>query len=822
MTPPAVKTVELSTDLEKSYFDYAVETIIDRALPRCEDGLKPVQRRILYAMHDMGLDPGKPYKKSARVVGEVLGKYHPHGDASVYMAMVRLAQDFSLGYPLIDGQGNFGSIDGDAPAAMRYTEARLAQIAVGMMQDIERETVDWVDNFDGSLKEPEILPAVLPNLLINGSSGVAVGMATNIPPHNLGEVCDALVYVAQRWTKRDKITVTDLLRFIPGPDFPTGGVIYRYRVEPGSNGGGETVVDTIRAAYETGRGRIVTQARVSVEGTRGGKADIIITELPYAVQKNTVLERIAKEVRDGRIGGVTDLRDESDYTGMRVVIEVSRQSDPAQVLEALLNYTQLRQTFGVISLALIEEDGEVVPRLLPLHEMLTRFIEHRLNVIERRSRHELAQREARLHIIEGLVKAQSAIDQVITLIRKSKTTDAAREGLMKKFGFSEAQAQAILDMQLRRLAALERQKLIEEGKELVARIKYLKGLLASEAKRLEVVVEETVTLRKQFATPRRTVILDNEQQAAGGRAATEADLNTPEGPQVVILTTRGIRRSDVDQLNYRVKPGPSARAVEAHLLYIQAGPKDRVLLVSNRGRAWQAPVGRVPAEASFADLGLAKGETLIGGGVITSDSYLVIGTRAGNIKRVRTEDLTMSEASWASVIGLNGQDEALFAGIAGDKAEIMFFTVAGKAIRFAADQVNPQATPSARGVAGIKIGKEDSLIAGVVIEPDDEAQVIIISQAGFAKRVELADFPVQGRGGQGVQSLELTRTTGPVAAATVAPGQVKYVDVLSAKGLRHRLTLDQLPQADRRKRGDKLIDFGLDDVIIAAAGFSGS
>lgn len=815
MTPAAaVKTIELATDLEKSYFDYAVETIIDRALPRCEDGLKPVQRRILYAMHDMGLDPSKPYKKSARVVGEVLGKYHPHGDSSVYMAMVRLAQDFSLGYPLIDGQGNFGSVDGDAPAAMRYTEARLARIAVGMMQDIERDTVDWTENFDGSLKEPEILPTVLPNLLINGSSGVAVGMTTNIPPHNLGEVCDALVYVAQRWNKRDKITVDDLIRFIPGPDFPTGGVIYRYRVEPGSNGGGDTVVDTVRTAYETGRGRIVTQARVNVEGTRGGKADIIITELPYAVQKNTVLERIAKEVRDGRITGITDLRDESDYTGMRVVIEVSRLADPAQVLQGLLNYTQLRQTFGVISLALIKEENQVVPHLLPLRDMLTRFIEHRLTVIERRSRHELAQREARLHILEGLVKALDVIDKVVALIRKSKTTDTARANLIKQLGFSEAQAQAILDMQLRRLAALERQKLIEEGRELVARIKYLKGLLASEAKRLEVVTEETVALRKEFATPRRTIILDNEQQAAGMTVATETELAEPTGPQVVALTTRGIRRTGADQLNTRIKPGPSTRAVEAHLLYIQAQPKDRVLLISSRGRAWLAPVGRVPDEASFSELGLDKGETLIGGGIFTSGSYLVIGTRSGNIKRVRAEDLGMSEASWATIIGLNGHDEALFAGVAGDKAEILFFTAAGKAIRFAADQVNPQATPSARGVAGIRVGKEDNLIAGAVVEPDKETQIVIVSQTGFAKRVPLEAFPVQGRGGQGVQSLDVNKATGRVAAAAVAPGPAKNVYILSGRGLRHRLNLDQLPSADRRKRGDRLVDFGADDVIV--------
>ncbi len=813
-----MKSVELTTDLERAYFDYAVETIVDRALPRVEDGLKPVQRRILYAMHDMGLAWNKAYKKSARVVGEVLGKYHPHGDSSVYGALVRLAQDFSLREPLIDGQGNFGSIDGDTAAAMRYTEARLSHIAEWLTQDIERDTVNWTDNFDGSLQEPVILPTVLPNLLVNGSSGVAVGMATNIPPHNVGEVCDVLIYVAQRWDRREKLSVDELLKLIPGPDFPTGGIIYRYRVESGGNGAGDTIVDTIRAAYETGRGRLVTQARVNIEQTKGGKADIVVTELPYAVQKSTVLEKIAKEVREGRIAGVSDLRDESDYTGMRVVIEVGRGADPHQVLESLLTYTQLRQTFGVTNLALVDDgEGEAVPRVLSLREMLVHFVSHRLNVIERRSRHELAEREARLHIIQGLLKALDVIDEVIATIKKSKTTDLARENLIKKFNFSETQAKAILAMQLSRLAAMEQTKLKEEGRELWERIKYLKALLESEAKRLQVVIEETTALKTQFATPRRTVIIDREDQAAGLTVTTEAELIAPDKPQVVAITTKGIIRSDAAQFSYKIKTGPSAKAVEAHLQQLQLQPTDKVLLVSNRGRAWQAPVGRVPAEAAFADLGLGKGEYLIAAGVLTPGHYLTIGTRAGNIKRTKVEDLTMGEASWATVVGLDGKDEALFAGVAGDKAEVMFFTASGKAIRFAAGEVNPQATGSARGVAGIKLGKEDSLVAGSVVEPEEQAQVVLVSQTGFAKRVPLSEFPVQGRGGQGVQSLEITKATGKVAAATVATGQAKMADVISAKGLRHRLELESLPLADRRKRGDKLVDFGADDAIVAVA-----
>ncbi|MBI1877626.1 MAG: DNA topoisomerase 4 subunit A [Chloroflexi bacterium] len=814
-----MKTVELTTDLERAYFDYAVETIVDRALPRVEDGLKPVQRRILYAMHDMGLAWNKPYKKSARVVGEVLGKYHPHGDASVYGALVRLAQDFSLREPLIDGQGNFGSVDGDAAAAMRYTEARLSAIAALLTQDIERDTVNWVDNFDGSLQEPVTLPTVLPNLLVNGSAGVAVGMATNIPPHNVGEVCAALIYLAQRWDKRADLKVEELLKLVPGPDFPTGGIICRYRVEPGGNGVGDTVVDTIRAAYESGKGRIVTQARVNIEQTKGGKADIVVTELPYAVQKSTVLEKIAKEVREGRIAGVSDLRDESDYTGMRVVVEVVRGADPRQVLEALLTYTQLRQTFGVTNLALVDDgEGETVPRILSLREMLVYFVGHRLSVIERRSRHELAEREARLHIIQGLLKALKVIDAVIATIKKSKTTDTARENLIKQFGFSEAQAKAILAMQLSRLATMEQAKLKEEGRELWQRIKYLKALLASEARRLEVVIEETTALKTQFATPRRTVIIDREDQAAGLAVTTEAELAVPDKPQVVAITTRGILRADADQFSYKVKGGPSARAVEAHLQQLRLQPEDTLLLISNRGRAWRAPVGRLPAEATFADLGLTKGEYVIAGGVLAPDHYLTLGTRVGNIKRTKGEDLTMSEASWATVIGLNGKDEALFAAVASEKAEVISFTAGGKAIRFATAEVNPQATGSARGVAGIKLGKDDSLVAGGVIEPDEQAQVVVVSQAGFVKRVPLAEFPLQGRGGQGVQSLEITKVTGKVATATVAAGQAKTCDVLSAKGLRYRLEIDNISLADRRKRGEKLVDFGADDAIAGIIG----
>jgi DNA gyrase subunit A len=801
------ETVSLTTDLEQAYFQYAVETITDRALPRIEDGLKPVQRRILFSMHDMGLRHDRPHKKSARVVGEVLGKYHPHGDQSVYLAMVRMGQDFAMRHPLIDGQGNYGSIDGDSPAAMRYTEARMAEITAYILQDINQDTVDFVDNFDGSLREPVILPAALPNLLINGATGIAVGMATNIPPHNLGEVCDAVVYVADRWRKRNTINVDELMEIIPGPDFPTGGVIYRFRDDPN----GEGRLDTIRTAYESGRGRIITQARVDMEDIGGGKVNIIVTELPYAVQKSTVLERIAREVREGRINGVTDLRDESDHEGMRAVIEVSRVADPREVLDSVLSRSQLRETFGVNALALVSEkvngDTIVRPQRLSLRDMLVHFVEHRLNVIVRRSRYELAKREARLHIVEGLLKALDVIDEVIDTIRRSRTAETAEANLIKKFKFSELQAQAILAMQLRRLAALERRKLADEEKELKARIAYLKGLLRSQARRLEVVVEETLAIKEKFATPRKTVILTDEKP--GDTIVTEADLAVPDGPQMIVVLNQGVQRNEAKGFSYRVKPGVTSRAVESHRIHLRTEPEDTIVLISNRGRVWWGAVGRLPRAATFEALGLTKDEQVIGVGLLSDNCCLVLGTRQGRVKRVKGEDIrSTAEASWASIIGLGGADDGVvFAGVGDDKAHAMFFGTS-RANRFVTGDVNPQATPSARGVAGIKVSKNNQLLGGAVIT-DSEADLgaVVVSKSGFVKRVPLEEFSVQGRGGQGVMLLNQTKATGPVIAVAIGPLQGS-VDLVAADGKRQRL--DEVPITNRANRGEKLVE--LDDV----------
>lgn len=806
------ETVSLTTDLEQAYFQYAVETITDRALPRIEDGLKPVQRRILYAMHDMGLRYDRPHKKSVRVVGEVLGKYHPHGDQSVYLSMVRMGQDFSMRHRLIDGQGNYGSIDGDSPAAMRYTEARMAEITNYMLQDIDQDTVGFVDNFDGSLQEPVILPAALPNLLINGTTGIAVGMATNIPPHNLGEVCDAVILMADRWRKRDKITVDELMKIIPGPDFPTGGVIYRYR----DDANGEGRLDTIRNAYANGRGRIVTQARVDMEDIGGGKTNIVITELPYAVQKSTVMERIAKEVREGRISGITDLRDESDHEGMRAVIEVSRMADAREVLDGVLSRSQLRETFGVNALALVEErvngDSIVRPQRLSLRDMLVHFVNHRLTVIIRRSRYELAKREARLHIVEGLLKALDIIDEVIDTIRRSRTAETAEANLIKKFKFTELQAQAILAMQLRRLAALERRRLADEAKELKARISYLKGLLRSEARRLEVIVEETLAIKEKFAEPRKTVILTEGKPS--DVIVTEAELATPDGPQVLAVTTQGVQRSDSKGFGYRVKPGVTSRAVDAHRIHLRTEPDDNVILVSSRGRVWWGAVGRIPRTTDLETLGLGKGEQIVGVGLLTDDCHLILGTRQGRVKRVKAEDVkSTAEGSWASVIGLAGKDDSvIFAGVGGDEAQAMFFG-SSKANRFDSGTVNPQATPSARGVAGIKLTKGNQLLGGAVVgDPKADWGLVVVSKNGFIKRVPLEEFSVQGRGGQGVQLLNQTKATGPVVAVGAGPTNGS-VDLIDADGKRQRL--DEVPTTNRANRGDKLVELtNVTEVIV--------
>jgi DNA gyrase subunit A len=822
-------TLPFTPELDRAYRLYAAKTIEDRALPDVRDGCKPVQRRILYAMHDMGLRADRPQRKCARIVGEVLGKYHPHGDQSVYGSLVRMAQPFAQREVLIDGQGNFGSIDGDGAAAMRYTEARLSPVGELLLSDIDADTVDFADNFDNSLREPMVLPTAFPNLLVNGASGIAVGMATNIPPHNLGEVADAIGHLVRHWARRESIDAPELMRFVPGPDFPTGGLVYRWRDE------GAGPRDSILDAYSTGQGRMIVQARMHIEPAAGGKAHIIITELPYNVQKSTLLERIAREVKDGRIGGVSDLRDESDYDdGLRVVVEAGRGADPQKVMTDLLKYSQLQETFGCIALALVPDGGGLRPRLLSLRQMLVYFVAFRLTVIERRTRHELARRRDRLHIVEGLLKALAEIDEVVRIIRGSKTPDAAREGLMAKLALSEVQASAILDMPLRRLTALEIGKLKDEAAELKTRIKQLEALLASETLRLEVVAQETADIKARFATPRRTVILDAEDAVAGNRVVTESQLRQPGEPQALLLTTAGIERRPAAGYRYLPGDGLTGRATASLISKVTVPPTGEVLLLSSQGRAWRQAVGFVPEKADAKELGLERGESLVAALVLpeppaatlgdgdaagagetggqgedagaTPQVCLVLGSRSGRVKRTLLSDLGLTPGHWTTVLGLVEKgDELLFAAFAPDAADILFGTTAGQLLRTPAADVNPQASGSARGVAGIGLKGADKLLIGGVVpaEAFDKTAVYIVSEKGLVKRVPLAEYPSKGRGTGGVITLNVTAATGKVAALAIGP-LAGDLDLLFANGRRQHIPAAHIPTVNRYQQGKAL------------------
>lgn len=802
-------TVQFARMLKSAYLNYAVETIKDRALPDVRDGLKPVHRRILYTMHEMGLKSTAKYRKSARVVGDTMGKYHPHGDASIYDAMVRMAQDFTMRTPLVDGQGNFGSIDGDGAAAMRYTEARMAAVTEELLADLDADTVEWQNNFDNTLQEPIYLPAKFPNLLVNGSEGIAVGMASKIPPHNLGEICNAMVFVAENWAKREQIGVKQLLEFVPGPDFPTGGIIYRRRDEAGE------VIDSIEQAYQTGQGKITMQGVISGEDGSGNPASdlenarrLIITEIPYGLNKSTLLTQIAESVRNEKIKGISDLRDESDYEGMRIVVTVTRGYQAAKVLQQLLDKTNLKSTYGVITLALV--NGE--PENLSLARILTLFIEHRLDIITKRSAYELGKRQARLHIVEGLLIALASIDEVIATIRRSRNTETARANLMKAFKLSEEQANAILDMQLRRLAALERQKLETEKKDLVERISYLQALLKSEAKRLAVVVEETQTIKDQYATPRKTVILELEGKDG---LVTKEDLLRPKGPQVIAATTRGnLFRVPAKGFNGRQTKGITSRAVDAPLFYLKTGADDRIILVSNRGRVWYGPVFRIPDKTDNAAMGLRKDEAILGAWVVSPERFLTLAATNGKIKRTAVADLSGSEGNWNSMMGgLAPEDKIVAAGLTDGKQQIMLFTLRGKAIKFAEESVNPQAGGSATGVAAIKLAEDDKIVAGSMAPADESGYcVLLLTETGWAKQMSLAEFPAQGRGGQGVQTLKILPATGNVAAATVA-AEKGVVNVISGKGKRYHLDVSDFPQSNRAGKGKELVSFGPDDTI---------
>ncbi len=800
-----VQTVDIEREMRSAYLDYAMSVIVARALPDARDGLKPVHRRILYAMYDLGLRPGTPYKKSARIVGEVLGKYHPHGDAAVYDAMARMAQDFSLRYPLVDGQGNFGSVDGDSPAAMRYTEARLSRIAIELLLDIEKDTVDWVDNFDGTLQEPAVLPARLPNLLVNGSSGIAVGMATNIPPHNLDEICDALGYLIDRWDELDEVTVEDLMQYVEGPDFPTGGTIV----------GREGIVQ----AYATGHGRLVVRAVAHIEEMPGNRHRIVITELPYQTNKSSLLERIAALVRSGRLDTISDLRDESDRRGMSIIIELKRGAQPRKTLNQLFKYTPLQSTFGVQMLALV--NGE--PRLLSLKRALQLYIEHRREVLTRRTRYELEKARHRAHVLEGLKIALDHLDAVIQTIRQSPDADTARERLMTRFELTEIQAQAILDMQLRRLAALERQKIEDEYLELIQRIAYLEDLLASPRKILYLIKEELADLKRTYGDGRRTRIVKEEAEFE------EEDLIAEENV-LISITQRGyIKRVPVEA--YRAQGrggrgvlGMTTRDEDAILYLFSARTFDSILFFSNRGKVYQERVYQIP------DAGrTAKGVLLAGILPLDADEritaalavpsferagYLTMFTRLGRVKRTLLSEFNSVRPSGLIAIRLEEGDELGWVSLTRGDQDVIIVTEQGQALRFREDTVRPMGRAAA-GVNGIKLAPGDYVASACVVE--SETDLLIVTTKGYGKRTPLSEFPVKGRYGKGVRCLGGKRErTGVIAAARVVhPGD--EVTLISAGGMVLRASAADIPQTGRATRGAKVMDLKRGDEVASVA-----
>ena len=802
MSAARIQTVNIREEMERAYLDYAMSVIVARALPDVRDGLKPVHRRILYAMHDMRLFPERPHRKSARIVGEVLGKYHPHGDAAVYDAMARMAQDFSLRYVLVDGQGNFGSVDGDSPAAMRYTEARMSPMAQELLVDIDKDTVDFVDNFDGMLQEPSVLPARLPNLLLTGASGIAVGMSTNIPPHNLGEICDALCYLIDHYERQDEISVEELMKFVQGPDFPTGGLIYRYGQYDGEQ------VDTILRAYATGRGRIVMQARTHIEEMSRGRSRIVVTELPYQVNKSRLIERIAELVRQERITGLTDLRDESGRQGLRVVIELSRSTDPREMLEKLFKQTQMRETFGVIMLALV--DGE--PRLLSLKRCMLEYIAHRQEVITRRSRHELKQARHRAHILEGLRIALDHLDAVIDTIRRSREPRTARNNLRRKFKLSEAQAEAVLAMPLRRLARMERDRVEEEYKEVTSRISHLEDLLASPPKIMGVIKGELQELKDKYGDGRCTQIIEREK-----RGYTQEDFVAQER-QVVVLTVDTVQRVPAQEFSFRRSPGITTRAVQGHLAHLEVDPQDTVLFLTNWGRGLTWRAFQLPGEEEPVSplLRLSQGEDVVALLVLPPEqeaerSFLVLATVQGRIKRTCVADLSLLEWKPGEVIGLEDQDKLCFGGVSDGTQDVLLVSSQGQAIRFAENEVRPQVSPSARGVAGIRLGKDDTVVGAALVDPQDQGELAIVSAKGYLKRTPLQDYPLQKRGGKGVHTANLSKRTGNlVAAAVLRAGQ--KLSILSQQGWRAYFTFEDVPQMGRNTQGRKLAKFGRQDA----------
>ncbi|MBT3188482.1 MAG: DNA gyrase subunit A [Anaerolineae bacterium] len=798
-----VQKIDINEEMQQSYLDYAMSVIVSRALPDARDGLKPVQRRILYAMYDMGLRANSSHKKSARIVGEVLGKYHPHGDSSVYEAMARQAQDFSMRYMLVDGQGNFGSVDGDPPAAMRYTEARLALPALDMLKEIGKDTVDFSPNFDDTLVEPSVLPASIPNLLVNGGTGIAVGMSTSIPPHNLSEVVNALIYMLENWTKLDDISVGQLMEFIQGPDFPTGGIIVQKKD-----------AESLEAAYGGGRGRVQIQARVHVEEMGRNKNRLIVTELPYAVNKSNLISRIANLVRDGKLDGITDLRDESDRQGMRIVIELTKNVEPEDILAKLYKSTPMQSTFSIIMLALV--DGE--PRTLSLKQALRVYVEHRLEVIRRRTEYDLRKAKERAHILEGYLIAIKNLDEVIALIRRSPDVPTARKRLMKKFKLSEIQAQAILEMQLRRLAALERKKIDQEYKELKKIIKDLMALLKSPKKMRALVTGELLKVKEAYGDRRRTKIISVDGEGGQKALLTSADL-LPEKTVWVGVTRVGI----ISRTRDTKSPRPSGK--EAPNWLVKVSTNDTLYLVSEKGKTAAVAVHTLPETEKLSDgtiwhkisplkpsdklatifaLPARKSE-------LAEETYVLAVTRGGMVKKSAISELPGPSAQSFTIVRVNDGDVLGWIVLTDGKKDILLATASGMGIRFSEDDVRPMGLVAA-GVNGVKLGVGD-LVVGAEVLPQKWDNIFIITSDGKGKRIMPKDFPIQGRYGKGVILWKLPdgeRLAG-LAVGKETQGVTLHLLRAAAKSAR----LDDAPLRKRATvRGGLVQEVKLGDAII--------
>ncbi len=738
MAEKEIAPIEITTEMQQSYLDYAMSVIVSRALPDARDGLKPVQRRILYAMYDMGIRPESSFKKSARIVGEVLGKYHPHGDSAVYDAMARLAQDFTIRYPLVEGQGNFGSIDGDPPAAMRYTEARLSKISMDLLTGLDQDTIDYARNFDETLPEPTLLPAAFPHMLVNGANGIAVGMATNIPPHNLSEVIDAVVYILKNWEQYDDISTEDLMRFVQGPDFPTGGIIVS-----------EEETNEIARAYATGRGKLMVRGKVHLEDMGRGKTRIIITEIPYLVNKSTLLERIAKLARDGGLDCITDMRDESDRQGMRIVLEVAKVDDPEDVIRKLYKHTPLQTTFGVIMLALVKNE----PRVIGLKKALKVYIDHHLLVIERRTRFELKKSEERAHVVSGLIVAVLNIDEVIAIIRASANEKEAREKLIKRFPIDEIQAQAILDMALKRINQLEREKLQSEFDQLQKSIQEMRELLNSPLKMRELLIENQLDIRKKFGDARRTQIVTLGEGVSAKEVVTAGAMMESESVIVGVSKELKIGRVSLDQAN--------TKGFDFGLFATRAKTDENVYLLSSAGKIIGSYVHTLPIVESFGE-GVdlrseiiqqtdEKGVQLFAIPLdpdSPEEASIITVSANGLIKRTLLSNLPTVSGQAFAVCKVNPDDRIVAALIThNEKDQIMLASSAGQAIRFTQDDLRPMGLIAA-GVVGMKL-PEGAAVAGAAIVRESDTVAFVTSEWGLGK-ISVSEFPLQKRAGQGV------------------------------------------------------------------------